>query len=600
MQQLLDLIPAVIFEYTSFSNGSRRFTYINPYCKELLGRTSETITNSDFQMKDFIHPEDWPALNQLKDESKANSSDLRWEGRILLPTGETRWIEMVAAPAQVHESVIWRGLMNDITLRKKLEHEQREAENRYRDLLESIPVGVGIHRSGQLVYANRYAVEMMGAQSPEHLLSKPLIQLIHPAYQAMAIDRIQRVMKGESVPLAEEKLVRLDGQVVDVEIGSKSFLFEGSPAIQIIVKDITQQKQAAASVRKAETMFSQLFRNSPLAIVMLDAVGNVVRINQGFQQMFGYTIEELSGKGLNAFIVPKELETEGNEINTVIGTYQVVRLETTRLKKDGRSMSVILYGVPVRLEDETIGIFGVYVDITDIRHMEEELKTRNAELDNFVYKVSHDLRAPLTSVLGLVHLSQMAGNTDSPLDYLKRIGAQVQQLDGFISDVLSHSKNLKMDVKIEAVHLESMVKKAFADLSYLEGADQVTYAIHESGGPFYSDPWRLSEVVRNLVSNSIKYRKETGITQVDVRIETTPTQCTLVFKDTGLGIEADKLPFIFEMFYRASNRAQGSGLGLYIVKNAIERLNGKLQVESVWHEGTTFTIRIPNQSSISR
>jgi PAS domain S-box-containing protein len=594
VQQLLDLIPAVIFEYTAFANGSRRFTYINPYCKELLGRTSESIITTNFQMKDFIHPDDWDAFEGMKEAATAQRRELRWEGRIVLPSGEIRWVELMASPSHVHESVIWRGLMNEVTLRKKLEQQQREAENRYRDLLESIPVGVGIHRGGRLVYANRQAVEMMGATTTEQLLSRPLIELIHPAYQAMALERIQRVMRGETVPLAEEKLVRLDGQVIDVEIGSKSFIFNGEPAIQIIVKNITQQKQAAASVRKAETMFSQLFQNSPLAIVMLDGDGNVVRINQGFQQLFGYSIEELQGKGLNSFIVPKELETEGNEINTVISSYQVVRLETTRVRKDGRSTSVILYGVPVRLEDETIGIFGVYVDITDIRHMEEELKTRNAELDNFVYKVSHDLRAPLTSVLGLVHLSQMAGNTDSPLDYLKRIGAQVQQLDTFISDVLSHSKNLKMDVKIEQVELASMVKKAFADLSYLEGADQVTYTIQESGGSLYSDPWRLSEVVRNLVSNSIKYRKETGDTQVTVRIETTTTQCTLVFSDTGQGIESDKLPQIFEMFYRASNRAQGSGLGLYIVKNAIDRLQGKLQVESVWRTGTTFTIQIPN------
>ncbi len=596
MQQLLDLIPAVIFEYTVFSDGSRKFTYINPYCKELLGRTSESIMASHLQMKDFIHPEDWPAFKQQKDAANAAHTSLRWEGRIVLPTEEVNWIELVASPTHMHQSVIWRGLMNNITLRKKLEAEQREVENQYRDLLESIPLGVGIHRGGRLIYANRYAVELMAATSADELLSKPLLDLIHPAYQAMAIDRIQRVMRGEAVPLAEEKLVRLDGRVIDVELVSKSFLFEGAPAIQIIVKDITQQKLAAASVRKAETMFSQLFQNSPLAIVLLDAEGNVVRINHGFQQLFGYTIDELRGNGLNAFIVPRELETEGNEINTVIGSYQVVRLETTRLRKDGRQVWVILYGVPVRLEDETIGIFGVYVDITDIRHMEEELKTRNAELDNFVYKVSHDLRAPLTSVLGLVHLSQMTGNTDSPLDYLKRIGAQVQQLDGFISDVLSHSKNLKMDVKIEEVNLAEMVNKAFTDLSYLDGADQVTYTLQQQGPPLFSDPWRLSEVVRNLVSNAIKYRKESGTTHVAVAITTTPTQCTFVFKDTGPGIEPDKLPKIFEMFYRASSRAQGSGLGLYIAKNAIERLNGKVHVTSVWQEGTTFTIQIPNQT----
>lgn len=596
MLQLLDLIPAVVFEYSVFPNDTRKFTYINPYCKELLGITSGKIVTTGFRMENFVHPEDWPELKRLKEVGQQESSTLRWEGRIRRPSGEERWIEMVASATLEHGVYRWRGLMNDITTRKQLEQKQRDTEHQYRELLESIPLGVGIHRNGRLIYANRYAVDMMAASSIEELLSTPILEFIHPASQALALGRIGKVERGESVPLAEEKLIRLDGEVIDVEVVSKGFMFEGEPAIQILVKDVTQQKQAAASIRKADTMFTQLFQNAPLAIVMLDGEGNIVQINYGFQQLFGYTIDELRGKGLNAFIVPHELESEGNEINTVISDYQVVRLETTRLRKGGRPVSVILYGVPVRLEDETIGIFGVYVDITDIRHMEEELKTRNAELDNFVYKVSHDLRAPLTSVLGLVHLSQMEGNTDNLTDYLKRIGKQVQRLDAFVSDVLSHSKNLKMDVKIERVHLEEMVSKAFADLSYLDGADRVTYSVRQSGPPIYSDPWRLSEVVRNLVSNAIKYRQEKGTTHVDVRIETTPALCTVIFEDNGLGIEADKLPLIFEMFYRANSRAQGSGLGLYIVKNAIDRLQGEITVDSVWQRGTRFTIQFPNQS----
>ncbi len=594
MQHLLDLIPAVIFEYTATAGGRARFTYINPYCRELLGRTSENLMSGDIRMEDLIHAEDWPSFRQANNAA-APGTKVQWEGRILVPSGEEQWIEMVASREVQHQAIVWRGLMNDITLRKKLEQKQRDAENQYRDLLESVPLGVGIHRDGRLIYANRHAVDMMAAQSIEELLATPIIELIHPVSQALAIERIERVSRGEVVPMAEEKLIRLDGRVIDVELVSKSFVFEGVPAIQILVKDITQQKQAAASIRKANTMFTQLFQNSPLAIVLLDADGNITQINYGFQQLFGYTIEELRGKGLNAFIVPKELESEGDEINTVISGYQVVRLETTRLRKDGHPVSVILYGLPVRLEDETIGIFGVYVDITDIRHMEEELKTRNAELDNFVYKVSHDLRAPLTSVLGLVHLSQMPENTDSPLDYLKRIGAQVKQLDAFISDVLSHSKNLKMEVKIGLIQVEDMINKAFADLNYLEGASQVTHTVVHTGPPLYSDPWRLSEVVRNLVSNSIKYRKPSGTTHVDVQIVTTEFHCTIVFRDTGLGIEADKVPMIFEMFYRANNRATGSGLGLYIAKNAVERLRGRIEVASVWQEGTTFTIHIPNQ-----
>lgn len=120
--------------------------------------------------------------------------------------------------------------------------------------------------------------------------------------------------------------------------------------------------------------------------------------------------------------MPNELEEEGNDLNSLISNYQVARIETVRKTKKGDPVSVIIYGVPARMEDQTIGIFGVYVDITERKKVEEELKTRNSELDNFVYKVSHDLRAPLSSILGLVNLARLPNNTDNLADYLKIVG----------------------------------------------------------------------------------------------------------------------------------------------------------------------------------
>src|SRR5690349_146332 len=115
------------------------------------------------------------------------------------------------------------------------------------------------------------------------------------------------------------------------------------------------------------------------------------------------------------------------------------------------------------LDNQAIGIYGVYVDITDRKKVEEELKIRNAELDNFVYKVSHDLRAPLSSVLGLVNLSRLQGNNDNPLEYMELIGEKIHALDNFIGDVLSHSKNLKMEVDISKVDLNKIIEQTFAD-----------------------------------------------------------------------------------------------------------------------------------------
>jgi PAS domain S-box-containing protein len=458
-------------------------------------------------------------------------------------------------------------------------------------------IAVGVHKHGKLIYVNDYALKMMAAQK-EDLIGKSVLDFVHPEYRDMAISRVKIALSGESAPPMEEKYIRVDGKVIDVEVSSHPFMYEGEPAVQVIVKDITAEKEARKTIRKAETLFAQLFQNSPLAIVMLNDKGTVVQINKGFEEMFGFTQSELSGKELNQFIVPDALVSEGNDLNSLITSYRVIRIETHRIRKDGARLSVIIYGVPVHLDDTTIGIFGVYVDITESKKVEEELKIRNIELDNFVYKVSHDLRAPLSSVLGLVNLASLPGNDDNLKDYLPLIGQKVRQLDHFISDVLSHSKNLKLDVKTGKIDFQNVIDQTFKDLGYLDGTVAIRKEIAIEGEDFYSDPWRIAEIFRNLISNAIKYRNlNHKAPSIHIFIRQTSGAAEIIFKDNGIGIDAANKIKIFEMFYRASEQSEGSGLGLYIVKNAVDKLGGEVLVESETGLGTTFTITLPNQVS---
>lgn len=597
LQRLVDNLPVVIFEYTFFPDGRRDFTYVSPRCKELIGIEPEVLLRGHLSMASFIHPDEFPSFWKSVEESVVALSDWKWEGRVRGLRGYF-WVEANGVPVRMNDGrVVYSGVFSDITDKKKLEFQHSESERRYKDLVEELPLGIVIHAGGKIRFANKAAAHMIGAADPSQLIGMDIIRFVHPSYRSLIQERIDKIMRGELAAVTEERFIKLDGTEIDVESIGSPYLFEGEPAVQVVVSDITERKRAELSYRRTETLLYQLFQNTPMAIVLLNQEGQVVQINKGFEELFQFSLEDLRGRALNESIIPPEFLGEDNDINSLITENRVIRVETVRRRRDGKKLSVIIYGVPVTLQDQKLGIFGMYVDITDRKRVEEELKVRNAELDNFVYKVSHDLRAPLSSVLGLAHLATLPGNTDNLLDYIKLMGEKATQLDHFISDVLSHSKNLKMELKIESVDFRHIIEKAIGNLSYLAGADQLRKEVSISDGTFFSDPWRVGEIIRNLVSNAIKYRKlDNGEIRISIDIVIDTAQCVISFSDNGIGIDPENLPRIFEMFYRASGQSEGSGLGLYIVKNAVEKLGGTIQVDSEPGLGTTFTMRLPQQS----
>ena len=580
-------------------NYKTNTTTINDHWAKIVGYQKAELEEMLYHYQDFIHLDDRPKYTDAISIHLTGKTDFyEVVYRFLLKDGSWRWIMErghVVERDEVGNVIRTVGTLQDFEKRKTEEQIAKETESKYSALLESLPLGICIHQNGTLVYANSHAAKIIGAQSVDEIIDKPVLDFVHPDYKTLVVKRMQGLMAGKPALTVEEKFIRLDGEVIIVETSAVPIQFKNKPAVQLIVKDVTAEKEAKLATRKSETLFTQLFHNSPFGKVMLDETGKVVLINDGFEKMFGYTRQELVGNVLNQFIVPHDLKEEGNDLDSLISAKQVIRIDTFRTKKDGTKMSVIVYGVPIQLEDKTIGIFGSYVDITEQKKTEEELKIRNAELDNFVYKVSHDLRAPLSSVLGLVNLAQLDGNDDSLDEYIKIIGQKVTHLDHFISDVLSHSKNLKLDIKIEPIDLQKLIEKTFTDLNYLKDVNQIKKIIEVNGADFYSDPWRIGEIFRNLISNAIKYRNLGCLnSEINIKIDITQDRANVVFSDNGIGIDKVSLTKIFDMFYRASEQSDGSGLGLYIVKNAVDKLGGILKVSSELHKGTKFEIKLPN------
>jgi signal transduction histidine kinase len=223
-----------------------------------------------------------------------------------------------------------------------------------------------------------------------------------------------------------------------------------------------------------------------------------------------------------------------------------------------------------------------------------QLRKANVELDNFVYKVSHDLRAPIASVLGLVNLARQENKFDTLKQYFDMVGKSAFQQDIFIKDILDISRNSRLIVDKKKIDWQKLIDDTFEQLKYSVKDKAIDKKISITGkASFYSDQRRIKVIFNNLISNAIRYSNgKDPVIEIDVNINN--GHADIIIADNGAGIEKKHQKKVFEMFYRATDQNAGSGLGLYIVKESVDKLNGEIDMESDPGKGTKFLISLPN------
>lgn len=555
--------------------------------------------------ENLLHPDDRErALTELYDMTEGRTDEYDSEFRLKTKEGKWKWIldrGKVVERSSKGKAIRVTGTHIDINERKKNEETLRENEDKYRRLVENVPMGIAILANEKVLYANKELSRIGGFDSIEEIIGMSVKEFIPNAdgYTKYKERESLVISKGENAPLRRTQVKTVSGKLIDVEVVSIPVTFDGKPAMQVLIHDISDRNKAIKELARSRELLNQLFENSPMGIVLLDDSYRVSNINKGFESIFGYGIDEIKGKSLSDFIISPELKKEADSLNNSAIKGEIDHIESYRFNKAGEKVHVLIYALPVMEEDKHIGIYGIYIDIGQRINAEEELMTRNLELDNFVYKVSHDLRAPLASILGLINLTKLEESKVNQAKYVELMEGQVNKLDHFIRDILSHSKNLKMSVSTDKIDFEEVVQKCFEDLSYLKATSKVVRKISIAEGEFYSDKWRINEIFRNLIGNAIKYRdQEAAENIVEVNISVDEKGSTIVVADNGIGIAEDKLPHVMEMFYRGSESSDGSGIGLYIVQKAVEKIDGKIEIESKPNEGTKFKIWLPSLSHL--
>jgi PAS domain S-box-containing protein len=508
----------------------------------------------------------------------------------------------------------------NITERKRAEASLRHSEERFRRLLDTLPVGAyTCDAEGLITYFNERAVKAWG-RAPK--LNDPVERfcgsyklyssdgkLIHhdQCWMALAIKE-NKAYEGHEIVIE-----RPDGSRLTVLAHVNPFYNEAGNllgAVNIVV-DITDRKQAEEVIAR----MAAIVESSDDAIVGKDLNGIILSWNKGAEKIFGYTAEEVIGKSIMILVPPDRENEESYILDCIRRGERIVHYETVRRCKENHEIYVSLTVSPIRDKaGKIIGVSKIARDVSERKRIEverEELllkesasraeaEAANRSKDEFLALVSHELRSPLNAILGWNRLLFSQRGDDPQIakvvEIVERSGKAQLQL---IEDLLDSTRIVtgKMKLELEPVELAYVVSSALDALR--PAADNKGIVISANfdpeAGQITGDPGRLRQVVWNLASNAIKFTPEGGRVWVELR---RGPDAQIVVRDTGQGIGADLLPYVFDRFKQGDSsttrRLGGLGLGLALVKHLVELHGGCVTVESPGEGlGATFTVNLP-------
>lgn len=446
------------------------------------------------------------------------------------------------------------------------------------------------------IFSEIYAIDLK--------LNASIIEAMHTVNPTLAYtwaDRCQQAAAGEA--LRFEDVYEMHGRKYYWEVYYKKVLHEEQPYISVFSRDITVKKAWQQRTISNEANLRSILNSLDDGVWLVNEKYELIDFNREFFQKYQAisNIKPVKGKSVIDLLPedkPALRDVWKGRYETGLRGKVMKYTDTYSLYDEKKVYEVKVY--PIRDNNMVRGLTIVARDVTKVKEAEEQLKHQNdelvkinSELDRFVYSASHDLRAPLRSVKGLINMIRMeAHNADQ---YVNLIEKSVDKLDLFITDIVHHSRNSRMEISAKPIDFSQVIHNSIESLKYMAEAEKVRRIIDiHAPVAFHSDESRLSIIFNNIISNAVNYRDSYKDSYIRIEVDVKPTQATIRFIDNGIGIADQYHDKIFKMFFRATADSKGSGLGLYIVKAAVDKLNGEIQVASKLGEGTTITVQLPN------
>lgn len=482
------------------------------------------------------------------------------------------------------------------------------SESYYRMLFESAPVGVLIVDSNHRIeMVNKAVQKILGFQTEEMIGQSPL-RFVSPADIEQKPLRSFEQIKTPHPMERERILLHKDGSLVNAIVGS-SYMSDGK--LQFIIQNITKRKRMEEELRMSEEKYRMI------SSVVSDYIFSNVKSERGefilnwaagaLQQISGYTIDEFNARGgWVSTLHPDDVEQDAHDMEMLKNNKKVVS-ELRTVHKNGSVRWVRSYTHPVwdAEHNQLVGIYGAVQDITKQKQVEQEreeliqvLESKNAELEQFAYTISHDLKSPIITIrgfLGFLENDAISGNITRLHSDIQRIGEAADKMYNLLNDLLDLSRVGRVTNEPEPIPFGAVVESARQNIHGQLTNRGIELIVNHPLPIICGDRQRLLEVVQNLIDNAAKFMGD----QTDPKIEIgqygskNEGLVTLYVRDNGMGIDPQYHNRIFGLFNRLNPHVDGTGIGLALVKRIIEFHGGRVWVQSEADQGATFYFTLP-------
>ena len=451
-----------------------------------------------------------------------------------------------------------------------------------------------LDNQGNIIYNSPSVKSILGYDGNENI-GKPAFDLIHPDDLQLVLEAFNR---GTNAPGNREdvklRVLHKDGSWRYFEAVGNNLLQDPSiKGVVISARDVTDRKQIEKKLQSSEEHFRALIENTTDIITIIKTDGEVIYMNPAVERLLGYSPEELTGHNCLDFISPDDLDRALSTLNKAgKDTDFFPRIEFHALHKDGSCR--YLEGIGKNyIEDPVIsGIVISLRDITDRKKMERELYDRNEELEAFAYTISHDLITPAAVMEGYAKAALEAdvkGRPEAERECLQSIIQGARRMSRLIDSLLQYARAGRIESQPDMIDCNEVLEEALAGLHEMIEGKQVRIKTTGSMPSLSVDSIKLYQVFFNLIENAIKHGHRISDSEIEIGAIVERNRVLFYVKDNGPGIRPELQKKIFEPFKHFSiTGSVGLGIGLSTVERAVTAWGGKVWVESLPGQGSTF------------